>query len=83
MWMTVLLLAITVNFEPTRIGLVPLLLARDKPLLQLWAFLAGSVTVSLTAGFLGQGPQATALNIAIGLAFLTLWVFMLREAERG
>lgn len=52
MWMTVLLLAITVNFEPTRIGLVPLLLARDKPLLQLWAFLAGSVTVSLTAGFL-------------------------------
>lgn len=52
MWMTVLLLAIAINFEPTRIGLVPLLLARDKPLLQLWAFLVGNLTVSLTAGFL-------------------------------
>lgn len=37
----------------------------------------------LTSGFLGQGPQATALNVVIGLAFLTLWFLMLKEAERG
>lgn len=51
-----------------------------------WALVTVSPAMllqGLTAGFLGQGPQATALNIAIGLAFLTLWVFMLREAERG
>lgn len=48
--MTVLVLAIAVNFEPTRIGLVPLLLARDRPLLQLLAYLAGSFTISLAFG---------------------------------
>jgi len=48
--MTVLALAIAVNFEPTRIGLVPLLLARKQPLLQLLAYLVGSFTVSLTVG---------------------------------
>lgn len=50
--MTVLLLAIAVNFEPTRIGLVPLLLAREKPLLQLVAFLVGNLTVSTGFGVL-------------------------------
>lgn len=47
-----MLLAIAVNFEPTRIGLLPLLLSRDRPLLQLAAYLLGSMTISLGFGFL-------------------------------
>jgi len=52
MWTTVMLLAIAVNFEPTRIGLLPLLLARKRPLMQLAAYLVGSFTVSLGFGLL-------------------------------
>lgn len=52
MWTTVLVLAVAVNVEPTRIGLLPLLLSRPKPLLQLLAFLAGSMSVSLGFGLL-------------------------------
>lgn len=52
MWFTVLALGIAVNFEPTRIGLVPFLLARQKPLLQLFAFFAGSVVSTVTFGLL-------------------------------
>lgn len=52
MWLTVLLLALALNLEPTRIGLVPLLLTREKPLLQLLAFLAGNLTVSFGFGLL-------------------------------
>lgn len=52
MWTTVLVLAIAVNLEPTRIGLLPLLLSRPKPLLQLLAYLAGSMSVSLGFGLL-------------------------------
>lgn len=37
----------------------------------------------LAQGFLGQGVQANVLGAAIGLAFLALWITMLREAERG
>ena len=47
-----MLLAIAVNFEPTRIGLLPLLLARDRPLAQLAAYLLGSLTISLSFGLL-------------------------------
>lgn len=52
MWTTVLVLAIAVNFEPTRIGLVPLMLARPRPLLQLFAFLCGCLTMTLSVGLL-------------------------------
>ena len=47
-----MLLAIAVNFEPTRIGLLPLLLARERPLMQLAAYLVGSLTISLSFGLL-------------------------------
>lgn len=52
MWTTVLVLAIAVNLEPTRIGLLPLLLSRPRPLLQLLAYLAGSMSVSFGFGLL-------------------------------
>lgn len=47
-----MLLALAVNFEPTRIGLLPLLLARHRPLMQLAFYLIGSLTVSLGFGLL-------------------------------
>lgn len=52
MWTTVLLLAIAVNLEPTRFIMVPLLLARERPMLQLLAYLIGCVTINLAFGFL-------------------------------
>jgi len=68
-WTTVLVLAIAVNFEPFRIGLVPLLLARPRPLAQLLAFLAGSLAVSLSFGLLilfvfQQNPFGTSVSDA-------------------
>lgn len=45
-----LVFAIAVNLEPTRIGLLPLLLSRRSPLLQLMAFLIGSMTAAIGFG---------------------------------
>jgi hypothetical protein len=50
MWITVLGLAIAVNFEPMRLGLIALALSRPRPVLQLLAFLTGSFVMSATAG---------------------------------
>jgi hypothetical protein len=50
MWVNVFLLALAMNFEPTRIGLLPLFLAGDKPLNKMLAFLVGSMTASLSFG---------------------------------
>lgn len=47
-----MLLAIAVNFEPTRIGLLPLLLSRPRPLMQLAFYLVGSMTVNISFGLL-------------------------------
>ncbi|KHO26460.1 hypothetical protein QQ44_12305 [Mycolicibacterium setense] len=52
MWITVLGLAIAVNFEPMRLGLITLALGRPRPALQLTAFLSGSFLMSVTAGLI-------------------------------
>ncbi|WP_162464089.1 MULTISPECIES: GAP family protein [unclassified Mycolicibacterium] len=52
MWITVLGLAIAVNFEPIRLGLITLALGRPRPALQLLAFLSGSFLMSITAGLI-------------------------------
>ena len=52
MWVKLLLLALAINLEPVRIALVPVLLARARPALQLAAFLAGSLIVSFGSGLL-------------------------------
>lgn len=52
MWTTLLVLAIALNFEPTRLGLVGLILIRPRPIPQLLAFLAGSFLTSASAGLL-------------------------------
>lgn len=52
MWITVLGLAIAVNFEPIRLGLITVALGRPRPALQLLAFLSGSFLMSMTAGLM-------------------------------
>ena len=52
MWTSILVLALALNFEPTRFALVPMLLSRRNPVVQLLAYTAGSFAVSLVFGLL-------------------------------
>jgi hypothetical protein len=86
MWVSVLLLALAVNLEPTRICLVPLLLARDRPRRQLIAFLAGNLTMSLGFGLLAlfafrHVPLATA-SVDGGLVKIVLGAIARSDAVR-
>ena len=48
---SVLVLAMAVNFEPIRIGLITLMLSGPRPMLQLLAFITGSFAMSISVGF--------------------------------
>ncbi len=50
MWITVLVMALAVIFEPIRLGLAVLMLNRPRPLLQLLTFLCGGFTMGLGVG---------------------------------
>jgi len=50
MWITVLVMALAVIFEPIRLGLAVLMLNRPRPMLQLFAFLCGGFTMGLGVG---------------------------------
>lgn len=52
MWTTVLALAIAVNFDPTRIGFILVVLSRPRPILQLAAYLCGGVLMSAAVAIL-------------------------------
>ena len=77
MWISVLILAIAMSFEPSRPVWVPLMLSRPRPILQLFAFGCGSFLSSLIAGLLvlfvfhnspfsgGESNGAT-IQIAVG-----------------
>lgn len=52
MWTSVLVLALALNFEPTRFALIPMLLSRRNPVMQLLAYSVGSITVNLIFGLL-------------------------------
>jgi len=97
-WFTVLALGIAVNFEPTRIGLVPLLLAREQPVRQLLAYLVGSVAVSLSFGMAaiftfdrlpfassssGGGKAQIALGIVALAVAMTMAVLWMRARKRS
>lgn len=94
MWTTVLLLALAVNLEPTRIGLVPLLLSRRSPMLQLLAFFVCGFTTTLSFGFLvlfvfRSNPFGTAggngakVQIAVGSLALLVAATMAVQAYRA
>ena len=80
--MTVLMLALAVNLEPTRIGLVPLLLSRQKPILQLLAYFVAGTSTTLGFGLLvlfvfhrnpfgGAGGDGGTAQIVVGALALT------------
>jgi hypothetical protein len=50
MWITLLVMAVAVSFEPFRIGTTVLMLNRPRPLLQLLAFLCGGFAMGVTVG---------------------------------
>jgi hypothetical protein len=91
MWITLLVMAVAVSFEPFRIGLALLMLNRPRPLLQLLAFLCGGfamgVTVGLVVLFVVRSAVSPAdftlprVQVAIGvLALLIAAVLAVRPA---
>ncbi len=83
MWMTVAVLATAVNFEPSRPTLVPLMLARPRPIVQLAALYLGIFSTGMVAGLLvlfvfhrtplGTDPvNGGRVQIAIGLFALLI-----------
>lgn len=52
MWTTVILLALAVSIEPTRIGLIAVLLTKAHPVRHLLTFLLTGLTVSMSVGLL-------------------------------
>lgn len=83
MWTSVLVLALALNFEPTRFALVPMLLSRRNPVMQLTAYVIGATTVNLFFGLLilfvfrrnPLGSNASTggwVQIVVGLLALTI-----------
>ncbi|HWF30396.1 MAG TPA: GAP family protein [Mycobacterium sp.] len=50
MWVTVLVLAIALIFEPVRIGLTVMMLNRPRPVLRLFTFLCGGFAMGVSVG---------------------------------
>lgn len=83
MWTTVVLLGLTVSIEPTRLGLIALLLTRPRPIRHLIVFQVTGLTISLSVGltvlfvfhhsFFGKSHVGPApLQIAFGVVLLLL-----------
>ncbi|OBF91669.1 hypothetical protein A5773_22315 [Mycobacterium sp. 852014-52450_SCH5900713] len=92
MWITVLVLAGSVIFEPIRVGLVVLLLSRRRPLMQMLAFLCGGFAMGVGAGLvvlfvLRAAPvvghfSVADVQIASGLAALLVAVVLATNVVR-
>ncbi len=90
MWMTVLVLATAVNFEPSRPTLVPLMLARPRPVAQLTALYLGIFTTGMIAGLLtlfvfhrtplGDDP-VNGGRVQIGIGLLALLIAALTASN--
>lgn len=94
MWVTVLIMAIAVIFEPIRIGLAVLMLNRPRPLLQLLAFLCGGFTMGMGVGLivlfiLRSTPLASgrftvpSVQIAVGVVALLIAVVLASATSLG
>jgi hypothetical protein len=92
MWITLLVMAVAVSFEPFRVGLTVLMLNRPRPLLQLFAFLCGGFAMGLTVGLVvlfvvrsAVSPEQFTLprvQIVIGaLALLTAAIIAVKPAR--
>lgn len=94
MWTTVLLLALALNFEPNRIGIIGFLLLRAHPIRQLLAFLSTSFFISAATGMavifvaqrgslLQRESSGAVMQIAIGtLALAAAALLMTNIASR-
>ncbi|CAN5442373.1 GAP family protein [soil metagenome] len=87
MWIVVLVLAIAISLEPVRPTLVPFMLARPRPKIQLLAFFAGNFASGLLAGllivfvfhhapFIGDGADGAKVQIGIGVVALVIAAVM-------
>lgn len=87
MWITVLVLALAMSFEPSRPVWVPLMLARQRPILQLFALFCGCILSGLGVGLLvlfvfRQTPLASdtsngaIVQIGVGLCSLAIAAIM-------
>lgn len=91
MWITVLVLAGAVMFEPIRLGLVVLLLSRRRPLVQLLVFLGGGFAMGVGAGLVVLFVLRTApvvghvdvpeVQIASGLVALVIAAVLATKAS--
>lgn len=83
MWITVLILALAMNVEPSRPVWVPLMLVRPRPILQLVALFLGSFLSGLALGLLvlfvfrqtpfgGNTANAALMQIGVGLFSLVI-----------
>jgi hypothetical protein len=92
MWITLLVMAVAVSFEPFRVGMTVLMLNRPRPLLQLFAFLCGGFAMGVTVGLVvlfvvrsAVSPEQFTLpmvQVVIGvLALLTAAVIAVRPAR--
>lgn len=86
-WTTVLSLALALNLEPFRVGLVPLMLSRPRPFVQLAAFLGAGLAMAFSAGVLvlfvldrsplgGDRGDSARVQVAIGVLALLIAAVM-------
>ena len=87
MWATVLVLALALNLEPNRLGIIGLLILRPHPIRQLLVFLCTSFVVGLSVGLLvlyvahrgallNSGSASATLQIAVGAFALVASAFL-------
>jgi hypothetical protein len=87
MWTTVLILAVALNLEPNRLGIIGLLLLRPRPIQQLLVFLCVSFLTNAVAGLIVlylayrgsflQGESSSAImQIAVGAVALIAAAFL-------
>ena len=90
MWITLLVMALAVSFEPFRLGMTVLMLNRPRPQLQLLAFLCGGFVMGTTVGLVvlftfrhvsTGSAQFTLPRVQIGIGVAALLVAALLDPD--
>jgi len=94
LWTSLLLLALAINAEPTRLGLIALMLTRSRPVRFLVLFLGSGLSLNLSAGFVvlfllnhtAIAPihrQPYWVQISLGAAFVLIGIVVLIKPLGG